>query len=397
MNIDIAPPNNNLAQLGLRSTSGNGGRIYFGTGGSYTGSGANAAGVIAYHGAVAGGFEFRTNNSTANDPDAVQFTKFVIAGDGKIAAGTTSPTNGTIMDLNGTGTGFSSLLIPRDTTALRPAGVNGMIRYNTTTLRFEVYEGQWQNITSAGGAGDNLGNHTATVPIIGVVGTAGGPGYTFSGDTDTGLYHPAANTIAYTTGTTERMRVDNLGNVGIGSAAPTVRLDVSGAPANNVALLSITNTANNGYNGGFNFLSPNLGATNNAVINIGQSLSTNNAMQMNFFYAGAGDSHNSLGIGGYNQGMALIVNASGAVGIGGISVPQSALDVNGNMSIGTYAGVTGAPTNGLIVSGNVGIGTNTPKTLLHVGSGPDASGNTGVWQPSFLLWLHECMMYSIFS
>jgi hypothetical protein len=54
------------------------------------------------------------------------------------------------------------------------------------------------------------------------------------------------------------------------------------------------------------------------------------------------------------------ITAAGGFGIG-TPTPKSAMDVNGNMSIGTYAGVNAAPANGIIISGQVGIGTNAPN------------------------------------
>ena len=52
--------------------------------------------------------------------------------------------------------------------------------------------------------------------------------------------------------------------------------------------------------------------------------------------------------------------AAGSAGIG-TATPKSAVDINGNMSLGAYAGVTAAPANGAIISGQVGIGTNAPN------------------------------------
>jgi hypothetical protein len=58
---------------------------------------------------------------------------------------------------------------------------------------------------------------------------------------------------------------------------------------------------------------------------------------------------------------------TGNVGIGTTN-PQSKLDVNGGVAIGSYSGVNAAPSNGIIVSGNVGIGTNSPLGILHAKS-----------------------------
>lgn len=50
-----------------------------------------------------------------------------------------------------------------------------------------------------------------------------------AGDENTGLFFPAADTIAVTTGGTERVRVTSTGNVGIGKNNPTAPLDVNGS------------------------------------------------------------------------------------------------------------------------------------------------------------------------
>jgi hypothetical protein len=47
-------------------------------------------------------------------------------------------------------------------------------------------------------------------------------------DANTGIFFPAADTIAFSEGGTEAMRIDSSGNVGIGTSSPATKLDVGG-------------------------------------------------------------------------------------------------------------------------------------------------------------------------
>jgi hypothetical protein len=47
-------------------------------------------------------------------------------------------------------------------------------------------------------------------------------------DTNTGIFFPAADTIAFSEGGTEAMRIDGSGNLGIGTSSPAYKLDVNG-------------------------------------------------------------------------------------------------------------------------------------------------------------------------
>ena len=69
-----------------------------------------------------------------------------------------------------------------------------------------------------------LGTGQVTVPL----GSAGAPSYSFVGDLNTGIFSPVADTISFSTFGVERMRIDNMGLVGIGTTTPGQRLTVAG-------------------------------------------------------------------------------------------------------------------------------------------------------------------------
>ena len=74
---------------------------------------------------------------------------------------------------------------------------------------------------------DTTGNVTAS-RLVAADGSDSLPSITFTGDGNTGIFHPAADTIAFCEGANEVMRITSAGNVGISTTSPSVKLDVNG-------------------------------------------------------------------------------------------------------------------------------------------------------------------------
>lgn len=69
---------------------------------------------------------------------------------------------------------------------------------------------------------------TVTASYVAPQGNASSPSFAFSDDPNTGIYSPAADTIAFVEGGSEVVRITAAGNVGIGTSTPNAKLDVNG-------------------------------------------------------------------------------------------------------------------------------------------------------------------------
>jgi hypothetical protein len=86
---------------------------------------------------------------------------------------------------------------------------------------------------------------TASGTIITAAGTNSAPAIVPTGDTNTGIFFPAADTIAFAEGGAEAMRIDSSGNVGIGTSSPAAssKLNVY-STASAAARIIMTGTTN---------------------------------------------------------------------------------------------------------------------------------------------------------
>ena len=105
-------------------------------------------------------------------------------------------------------------------------------------------------LTVTGTAGFANITASGTLGVTGVTtvqaGTAALPAITTTGDTNTGIFFPAADTIAFAEGGVEAARFDSAGNLGVGTASPAARLSIVAGTMQSQLLLGVS-TSNANY------------------------------------------------------------------------------------------------------------------------------------------------------
>ncbi len=192
---------------------------------------------------------------------------------------------------------------------MAPSNVNDAIRELMAQLKdFQV-----------GSAGDPV---TVGGVLTVQAGSASTPALTTAGDTNTGMFFPAADTIAFAEGGAEVARFDSSGNLGLGVTpsawGSSKAIEIGGAKGN--AIWNFNNSSGdirvtaNAYFNGSSFI---YGATNAA------SAYTQNGGSHSWSTAPSGTAGNAIT---FTQAMTL--DASGNLGIGTTS-PQAPLHVKG--------------------------------------------------------------------
>jgi hypothetical protein len=142
---------------------------------------------------------------------------------------------------------YTTGVVPNEGTAT--AYVSGLIN-NPTFSGNVIIEGDATIDGNLNVSGDINASGVVISGITGLfdAGTEALPSIAFALDPNTGIYNPSANEVGISTGGGERLRVDNTGNVGIGTDNPQAKLqirkDIAGAEGANLLLTNDNNAAN---------------------------------------------------------------------------------------------------------------------------------------------------------
>ncbi|MCM2280955.1 MAG: hypothetical protein NDI61_03815 [Bdellovibrionaceae bacterium] len=314
-------------------------------------------------GGFGGGLAFYTQG---NNPNAMNEV-VRMTNSGLVGIGTASPA--AQLDVAGTG----AMLIPRGTTAQQPGTpVNGMLRYNSTTNKFEAREnGAWVNMIASGGLTSLNGLTDGTQTFAnGASGTA--PAFVSASGTHT-LNIPLASGAGVTGGLISKADYDSF-------AAKQAAL---GYTPVNKAGDSMTGVLNMGD-----------GVTNFNIANLLDPTLAHHAATKNYVDTGLSGKQNSLGFtpvdkAGDTMTGLLVLSADPAANLGAAtkqytdSAVTTAVAAKVSKAGDTMTGSLTLPANGLVVGtnqlvvagGNVGIGTASPGQKLEVSGNILAGGN----------------------
>jgi len=196
----------------------------------------------------------------------------------------------------------------------------------------------------ASGLSVSAGVVTATTYRVGSGSTAA-PSITPTDDTNTGIFFPSADTIAFGEGGSEAARIDSSGRLLLGTSSNISGQGlqvVSGAGANHLGLFKFANNDDGGELTFGNSRNDTIGS--HTIVNNGDFLGR-------IFFRGSDGS-------AFLRGADIVCQVDGTPG---------ANDMPGRLVFSTTADGQSSPTERMRIdsSGRLGIGTSSPSTLIH--------------------------------
>jgi hypothetical protein len=219
--------------------------------------------------------------------------------------------------------------------------------------------------------------------IIVSSGTAAAPTYTFSGDTDNGLYYAGTNSIGLATNGTNAILIDSAGKVGIGTSSPAKKLTVNHGAGDGLMLIAPNTSESTIYFGDTDDDDVGRIVYDHSINAMKFRTNTSEAMRI--------DSSGNVGIGTTSPSVRLDVQGaanSEYMRVGGSSRPlrfscsaQGAADnANHDIDVDSSAGSLSFSIGTLEKmridsSGNVGIGTTSPEYIFDARGSINISGS----------------------
>ena len=181
--------------------------------------------------------------------NAITFTQaMTLNASGNLGIGTTSPAQ----KLHVSSAGGTYMQVDNTTASITTyfgASTTGGVAQVAGAFPFSIFTNGSERVTvsSAGNVGIGTSSPDANLTVNGAASFAAGtallPSIARAGDLNTGLWFPAADTIAASTGGSERARIDSSGRVGIATTSPlnTLQINSYGGLDGNANQFYVTN------------------------------------------------------------------------------------------------------------------------------------------------------------